>query len=101
MSNKPKPGSYIDTQGMGAPMSPEDAAKFKSTNQEYKPAIKKPRRLFTHEYAKELKILIHEVLDEREGNFHYTSYFDTEQYKHPVTEEEPDYTPHYTPAYYQ
>ena len=97
--NKPTPGSYIDTQGMGGPMSPEDAKKAKK--QVYKPAIKKPRRLFTHEYAKELKILIHEVLDEREGNFDYTSYFDTELYKHPVTEEEPDYTPHYTPAYYQ
>ena len=96
--------SKIDTQGMGAPMSPEDLAKWKAAGgkqQVYKPAIKKPRRLFTSEYAKELKILIHEVLDEREGNFHYTSYFDCEQYKHPVTEEEPEYTPHYTPSYYQ
>ncbi len=25
MSDKPKPGSYIDTQGMGGPMSPEEA----------------------------------------------------------------------------
>ena len=49
----------------------------------------------------ELKILIHEVLDEREGNFHYTSYFDCEQYKHPVTEDEPEYTSHYKPVYYQ
>jgi len=97
--NKPKPGSYIDTQGMGAPLSSEEAAAL--PKQEYVPAVKKPRRLFTPQYAKEMKILIHEVLDEREGNFHYTSYFDTEQYKHPVTEEEPDYTPHYTPAYYQ
>ena len=95
---KPIPGSYIDTQGMGAPADPN----YKSTGkQEYKPAIKKPRRLFTSEYAKELKILIHEVLDEREGNFHYTSYFDCEQYTHLVTEEEPDYTPHYKPVYYQ
>ena len=96
--------SKIDTQGMGAPMSPEDLAKWKAAggkSQEYKPAIVKPRRLFTHEYAKEMKILINEVLDEREGNFHYTSYFDTEHYKHPVTEEEPEYTPHYKPAYYQ
>ena len=94
----------IDTQGMGAPMSPEDLAKWKAAGgkqQEYKPAVVKPRRLFTHEFAKEMKILINEVLDEREGNFHYTSYFDTEQYKHPVTEEEPEYTPHYKPAYYQ
>ena len=101
MSEKPVPGSYIDTQGMGGPMSPEEAAKFKNTKQEYKPAVKKPRRLFTSEYVKEMKILIHEVLDEREGNFHYTSFFDTEQYKHPVTEEEPKYTAHYEPSYYQ
>ena len=95
---KPIPGSYIDTQGMGAPADPN----YKSTGkQEYKPAIKKPRRLFTSEFAKEMKILIHEVLDEREGKFHYTSYFDCEQYKHPVTEEEPEYRPRYKPAYYQ
>jgi len=90
--------SKMDTQGMSGPADPNAKPTGK---QVYVPAIKKPRRLFTHEYAKELKILIHEVLDEREGNFHYTSYFDTEQYKHPVTEEEPEYTPHYTPAYYQ
>ena len=96
--NKPKPGSYIDTQGMSGPADPS----AKSTGkQEYKPAIVKPRRILTPTDVMELKILIHEVLDEREGNFHYTSYFDTEQYKHPVTEEEPEYTPHYKPAYYQ
>ena len=102
--NKLKPGSYIDTQGMGGPMTPEDLAKWKASGAkgpEYKPAIKKPRRLFTSEYVKEMKILINEVLDEREGKFDYTSFFDTEQYKHPVTEEEPEYTPHYKPAYYQ
>ncbi len=93
--------SKIDTQGMSAPLSPEEAKKLKSKPQVYKPAIKKPRRLFTSEYVKELKILIHEVLDEREGKFDYTSYFETEQYKHPVTEEEPDYKPRYKPAYYQ
>ena len=31
MSNAPKPGSYIDTQGMGAPMSAEDAANLFKT----------------------------------------------------------------------
>ena len=101
MADKPKPGSYIDTQGMGAPMSSEDAAKFKSSKQVYKPAIKKPRRILTATDVMELKILIHEVLDEREGKFDYTSYFDTEQFKHPVTEDEPDYEPRYKPAYYQ
>ncbi len=97
--SKPVPGSYIDTQGMGAPADPN----YKGPKEpvEYKPAIKKPRRLFTSEYVKEMKILINEVLDEREGKFDYTSFFDTEQFKHPVTEEEPDYTPRYKPAYYQ
>ena len=99
MADKPIPGSYIDTQGMGGPMTPEEAKK--AQKQEYKPSVVKPRRMFTSQDVKELKILIHEVLDEREGNFHYTSYFDTEQYKHPVTEEEQEYTPHYKPAYYQ
>ena len=95
--SKPIPGSYIDTQGMSGPTDPS----VKSKPQEYTPAIKKPRRIFTSEYVKEMKILIHEVLDEREGNFHYTSFFDTEQYMHPVTEEEPKYTAHYEPSYYQ
>ena len=98
MPNKPKPGSYIDTQGMSGPADPN----AKSTGkQEYKPAITKPRRILTSTDVMELKILIHEVLDEREGKFNYISYFDTEQYKHPVTEDEPDYRPHYKPAYYQ
>ena len=96
--NKPKPGSYIDTQGMSGPADPN----AKSTGkQEYKPAIVKPRRILTSTDVMELKILIHEVLDEREGKFDYTSYFETEKYKHPVTEEEPEYKPHYKPSYYQ
>ena len=98
MSDKLKQG-YIDTQGMSGPLSEEE--KKTAQKQEYKPSIVKPRRILTPTDVMELKILIHEVLDEREGNFHYTSYFDTEQYKHPVTEEEPEYTPHYKPEYYQ
>ena len=98
MSDKPKPG-YIDTQGMSGPSDPN--AKESKTPRVYKPAVKKPRRVLTSQDVKELKILIHEVLDEREGKFNYISYFDTEQYKHPVTEAEPDYRPHYKPAYYQ
>ena len=90
MSDKPKPGSYIDTQGMGAPMSAEDAAKFKNSKQVYKPAVVTPRRLFTPEYAKEMKILINEVLDERNG-LTGISYFDTEHFKHTVIEDEPPY----------
>ena len=78
--SKPVPGSYIDTQGMGAPADPN----YKSTGkQEYKPATVRPRRLFTETYAKELKILINEVLDEREGKTGI-SYFDTENFKYHV-----------------
>ena len=87
MSDKPVKGSYIDTQGMSGPSDPS----IKSGPQEYKPAVVTPRRLHTHEMVKELKILINEVLDEREGKFDYISYFDTEHYKHTVLEEEPPY----------
>ena len=99
MTDKPKPGSYIDTQGMSGPTDPN----AKSTGkQEYKPAIKTPRRLFTPQYAKEMKILINEVLDEREYKKRLAgayddvkplpvSYFDTEHFKHKVTEDEPPY----------
>ena len=62
--SKPIPGSYIDTQGMGGPMSPEDAKKAKK--RVYKPSSVTPRRMFTPTDVKELKILINEVLDERE-----------------------------------
>ena len=85
---KPIPGSYIDTQGMGGPMSPEDAAKAKK--QKHKPATVRPRRLFTETHAKEMKILINEVLDERDGK-RGISYFDTEHFKHYVGEDEPPY----------
>ncbi len=95
----PKPGSYIDTQGMSGPLSEDE--KRQAQKQVYKPAIKKPRRILTSTYVMELKILIHEVLDEREGKFDYTSYFDTEKFKYPVTEDEPEYKPHYKPTYYQ
>ena len=85
----------MDTQGMGAPMSPEDLAKWKASDeykkQTFKPAIIKPRRLFTPTYAKEMKILIHEVLDEREGKMNYNTYFDTEPFKHSIDDEEPPY----------
>ena len=91
--------SKIDTQGMSGPVDPNYKGEIRI--QPHKPAMIKPRRLFTPQYVKEMKILINEVLDEREGNFHYTSYFDTEQFKHLVGEEEPEYTSHYNPAYYQ
>ena len=95
-----KKGSYIDTQGMSGPTDPD--AKPSLTPQEYKPMIVQPRRLFTPEYAKEMKILINEVLDEREykrkldGPYDDPtppgiSYFDTEHFKHSILEEEPEY----------
>ena len=98
----------MDTQGMSRDMTPEEKERWEKSGkkQVYKPAIVKPRRLFTETFAKEMKILINEVLDEREGKFNYTSYFDTEKFKHPVTEEEPEYKPtkkkvNYNPSYYQ
>ena len=80
----------IDTQGMSGPaLSPEAAAK--APKKENKPMLVRPRRLFTPEYVKEMKILLHEVLDEREGKMDYISYFDTDQFKYRVGEEEPAY----------
>ena len=81
--------SKIDTQGMSAPADPNYKGPIKADP--YKPAIVTPRRLFTETYAKELKILINEVLDEREGKFNYTSYFDVTKFRHTVLEEEPEY----------
>ena len=91
MPNKPIPGSYIDTQGMGGPLSPEEAKNAKK--QEYKPATVKPRRILTPTDVMELKILINEVMDEREGKMDYISYFDTEKFKYRVGEQEPPYRP--------
>ena len=65
-------------------------------------AIITPRRLHTLEMVKELKILINEVLDEREHKRRLAgayddvkplppSYFDTDAFKHSVDEEEPPY----------
>jgi len=96
----------MDTQGMSMPIDPNDPEYQKkqkeSKPQPYKPAIVKPRRLFTEEYVKEMKILINEVLDERENKKRMKgayddvktlppSYFDTEHFKHYVGEEEPPY----------
>ena len=53
-------------------------------------AVITPRRVHTHQIVKDLKILINEVLDEREGKTGI-SYFDTEHFKHSVDEEEPPY----------
>ncbi len=53
-------------------------------------AIIRPNRLHTPQMVKELKILINEVLDAREGK-KGVSYFDTEHFKHSVDDEEPIY----------
>ncbi len=77
----------MDTQGMSLPISDKKDWKI----QPHKPMEIHPRRLFTPEYVKELKILFNEVLDEREGKMNYTSYFDTEHFKHRINEPEPPY----------
>ena len=88
------PQDYIDTQGLSPKMSPEEAAKYKNSPQkEHKPMEVRPRRMHTPQLVKELKILINEVLDEREGKMDYVSYFDTEKFKHTVDEPEPPYRP--------
>ena len=66
MSKSKPPIDYIDTQGLSPKMSPEDAAKAKANPVEHKPMMVTPHRLFTPMFVKEMKILINEVLDERE-----------------------------------
>ena len=83
--------SKIDTQGMGGPVDPNYVPDSKP--QKHKPATVIPRRILTPTDVKELKILINEVLDEREGKMDYISYFDTEQFKYRVGEQEPPYRP--------
>ena len=94
------PIEKIDTQGMSGPATPEEIARAKT--EKHKPAIKTPRRILTPTDVKELKILINEVLDEREhkkrmaGGYDDVnplppSYFDTEHFKYYVGEEEPPY----------
>ena len=83
----------MDTQGMSGPVDPNYKGKtHRQQHAELKPAVVRPTRLFTETHAKELKILLNEVLDEREGKMNYDSYFDTEKFKHYVGEEEPPYT---------
>ena len=94
----------MDTQGMTLPLDPN--YKEKTSVEEQRKALPKaiitPRRLFTPEYVKEMKILINEVLDEREYNKRMNgaydnveplppSYFDTEHFKHVIGEPEPEY----------
>ena len=80
--------SKIDTQGMGGPVDPNYKPSGKA--QPHKPMEIHPRRLFTPEMVKEAKILINEILDERDGKTG-VSYFDTEEFKHRINENEPNY----------
>ena len=81
--------SKIDTQGMSGPVDPNYKGPIKA--QPHKPMMIYPRRLHTPQMVKELKILINEVLDEREGKMNYTSYFDESKYAHRINEPEPPY----------
>ena len=87
------PQDYIDTQGLSPKLSAEEAAKAKLKPQKHKPMEVRPRRLHTDTMVKEMKILINEVLDEREGKMDYISYFDTDHFKYRVGGEEPPYKP--------
>ena len=94
----------IDTQGMSGPADPNYISKLSEDEQRdaLPKAIIQPRRLFTPTYVKEMKILINEVLDEREHKKRMAgaydnvkplppSYFDTKHFQHYVGEEEPPY----------
>ena len=94
--------SKIDTQGMSAPMDPNYKGPIRM--QPHKPMMIHPRRLHTPDMVKELKILINEVLDEREHKRRMAgaydnvkplppSYFDTEHFEHRINEPEPPYDP--------
>ena len=80
--------SKIDTQGMSGPVDPNYKGPRKI--QPHKPMMIYPHRLHTPEMVKELKILINEVLDERDGK-KGVSYFDSEKFKHRINEPEPPY----------
>ena len=84
----------IDTQGLSGPVTKGCTDNVYPHDENGEPiltrAVITPRRLHTPEVVKELKILINEVLDEREGKTGI-SYFDTEHFKHYVGEEEPPY----------
>ena len=77
------PLEKIDTQGMSGPATPESIARAKK-DAKHKPMMVKPRRVLEDTFVKEMKILINEVLDEREGKFDYQSYFDLTGRVYPV-----------------
>ena len=77
--------SKIDSQGLSGPaIDPKKAAKEWKYKDGYPPMMVKPRRLLEDTFVKEMKILINEVLDEREGKMDYQSYFDLTGREYPV-----------------
>ena len=115
----------IDTQGLSGPATKGCTDNVYPHDENGNPilprAVIRPRRIHTPEIVKELKILINEVLDEREykkrlaGPYDNVeplppSYFDTEHFNHIIDEPEPEYKPwsqsknpktDYNPSYYQ
>ena len=115
----------IDTQGLSGPATKGCTDNVYPHDENGNPilprAVIRLRRIHTPEIVKELKILINEVLDEREykkrlaGPYDNVeplppSYFDTEHFKHIIDEPEPEYKPwsqsknpktDYNPSYYQ
>ena len=84
----------IDTQGMSGPVTKgcsDNVYPHDETGNAILPSmVIQPRRIHTPEMVKELKILINEVLDERDGK-RGRSYFDTEKFKHLIGDPEPPY----------
>ena len=84
----------IDTQGMSGPAIPGGSDNIYPHDENGEPilprAVITPRRIHTTQMVKELKILINEVLDEREGKTGQ-SYFDSNAFKHRINEPEPPY----------
>ena len=98
----------IDTQGLSGPATKGCTDNVYPHDENGEPILPRmviqPMRLMTPEYVKEMKILINEVLDEREYKRKMRmayddvkplppSYFDTEYFKHSVDEPEPPYKP--------
>ena len=84
----------IDTQGMSGEATEGCMDNIYPHDENGEPilpsAVITPRRIHTQEMVKELKILINEVLDERDGK-RGKSYFDSEKFAHRINEPEPPY----------
>ena len=96
----------IDTQGLSGPATKGCTDNVYPHDENGNPILPRmvirPMRLFTPEMVKELKILINEVLDEREHKKRLAgayddvkplppSYFESEKFKHLIDEPAPPY----------